>query len=209
MLDLQRLFELYRIPCQGVVHVGAHSGYEYNSYVGMGFRTMLFIEAHPYIFSHLSARLAGTGMDCENYAISDRSGETVLHATNNGASCSILALKKHRDAHPEVVEVGTETVPTITLDELIAARYADKTYNVLVMDIQGAELLALKGAVRLLERIDAIIAEVNFDELYEGAPHIRTLDAFLFAFGFLRVDTVAGHRSWGDALYVRDGFTKV
>ena len=76
--------------------------------------------------------------------------------------------------------------------------------NLLTMDIQGAELMALRGGTETLRHVDAIQLEVNYDELYEGCPSIWDLDAFLESQGFVRYKTdTPFHRTWGDALYVR------
>jgi hypothetical protein len=73
------------------------------------------------------------------------------------------------------------------------------------MDIQGAELLALQGAVETLQSIDAINTEINYEELYEGCALVHQLDDFLAHQGFTRVATVTPyHPSWGDAFYVRN-----
>jgi FkbM family methyltransferase len=210
VLDIKRIFSLFRLPVEGVAHVGAHLAPEIDLYEEMGFSPILFVEANPGTFAEMSKRLEGRRAHKECIAISDRVGQTVFHQTNNGQSSSVLALKKHRQAHPGVVETGAITVDTITLDRLLEERYAGQRFSFLNMDIQGAELLALKGATRFLDTVAAINCEVNFDELYEGAPHIGVLDAFLSAFNFTRVETIAlYHRSWGDAFYVKDQFTKV
>jgi hypothetical protein len=100
-------------------------------------------------------------------------------------------------------------VETTTLDSLIERKYPRHNFAFLNIDIQGAELLAFKGATRFQERVSAINCEVNFDELYVGAPHVSVLDAYLSAFSFTRVETFSATKSWGDAVYVKNQFTKV
>ena len=47
------------------------------------------------------------------------------------------------------------------------------------MDIQGAELMALRGATRCLENAKALQIEVNYQQLYEGCVLISEMDEFL------------------------------
>ena len=78
------------------------------------------------------------------------------------------------------------------------------------MDIQGGELLALKGAERLLSSssVDLIYTEVEFVQLYEGQPEIYDLTKYLANFGFVLYglyDLHAGKNgrlSWGDAIFL-------
>ena len=209
-MDYPAIFERYAIPAVGVLHVGAYVGWEKQTYKAMGFQNVLFVEAQPGTFNRLlKVNLEGTGMHCENIAIGPHEGVTRFHIANNGQSSSILTLKKHLILHPEITEVGALDVRMTTIDTLLSwPKYAGMRFNFLNIDIQGAELLAFTGAVRSLAHIDIINSEINFDELYEGGAHVRQLDAYLSAFGFVRADTVVS-KGWGDAIYVRDHLTKV
>lgn len=76
-------------------------------------------------------------------------------------------------------------------------------YDFINLDIQGAELLALKGATSILPFVKAIYTEVNEKELYEGCALIEELDAYLKQNGFTRILTNMTKHGWGDALYIR------
>lgn len=209
MIDYREVLGRYRIEPKGVVHVGGHVGAENQTYVDIGFVNRLFVEAQPDTFETLSAALAGTGSYCENIAVSDRNGKTTFHQAINGQSSSILPMKKHLEVYPNIVETASYEVDTVRLDDLLARDpYAALPFNFLNIDIQGAEMLALSGAVQTLRKMDLLNLEINFDELYDGAPHVRDLDSFLAAFGFVRADTFLWHASWGDAIYVRMSLAK-
>ncbi len=209
MIDLERVFRTFSVPRDGVVHIGAFVGDEIGVYEALGFSPVLFIEADPRSHAILQQNLAGRRVFTECVAITDTEGQCTLNVTDNGQSSSVLALKKHRDLHPGVHQVGQITVATTTIDRLLGRKYADHRFSFLNIDIQGAELLAFRGGPQLLARVSIINCEVNFDELYEGAPHVSVLDAHLSAFNFTRVETLSATRSWGDAIYVKDRFTKV
>ena len=51
------------------------------------------------------------------------------------------------------------------------------------MDIQGCELLALKGAKTALARVDALYMEVNEKELYKGCGLMSEIDEALREYG--------------------------
>jgi hypothetical protein len=110
-----------------------------------------------------------------------------------------LKPKVHLEEHPEVTFPETKTVEVHTLDD-----YYDPQYNFLNIDVQGYELEVLKGASKTLANIDAMILEVNRDEVYEGCPMIEDIDNFLKGFGFNRIAEVWQSKSWGDALYARN-----
>ena len=105
-------------------------------------------------------------------------------------SSSILPLKRHLEVYPEIVETGVIEVPARTLDGLLTELgRGPADFNLLVLDVQGAELLVLRGATAALEGCDAVVAEVSFEELYEGCALAADLDAFLGERGFERIAT--------------------
>ena len=87
----------------------------------------------------------------------------------------------------DVSVVEQRRVPLRKLDSLLQeydAGQGSSPFNVLYMNIQGAELDALKGATRTLERLDLIYLENNYVERYQGVPTVDELDAYLGEFGF-------------------------
>ncbi len=79
------------------------------------------------------------------YAITEDS--VSLRLNSYDFSSSILPLKQHRDIYPHMLEVGEVTVTAKTLDGLLKEQSLIHTeFNILVLDIQGAELLALHGS---------------------------------------------------------------
>ncbi|HEY9619623.1 MAG TPA: FkbM family methyltransferase [Crinalium sp.] len=206
MLDLKVLCQKYGIAPRNVIHVGAHEGQEIHQYQQMDVPGVLFVEANPALFERLETNLAGIdNMLAIQCAVSDRNGTVTLHVTSEDQSSSILPLKHHQDLYPGIQETHQVEVPSTTLDDLLDDLQLDTAdFNLLYLDIQGAELLALQGAAHLLHHIDAINTEINYEELYEGCALIHQIDEFLEAYGFERVETTTPyHPSWGDAFYVK------
>jgi hypothetical protein len=71
-----------------------------------------------------------------------------------------------------------------------------------IFDIQGAELLALKGATESLKHAQVLYLEVNEEYLYKNCGLIGEIDEFVAKFGFRRVMTNMTGQKWGDAIYV-------
>lgn len=194
----------------GVIHVGAHDGGEIEFYLNLGFKKSIWVEANPSVYNRLLQNVANYSefMDskCFNFAASDNDGDAVFNITNNdSASSSILKLKTHSMYYPHVTVSDSITVKTTTLDNLFLRTGIDvRDYTVLNMDIQGAELLALRGADKLvLQCINLIYLEVNFEELYEGCALVGDIDEFLSNHGFKRTVTEPTNFGWGDAIYER------
>ena len=76
-------------------------------------------------------------------------------------------------------------------------------YDFLNIDIQGAELLALKGFGDLLNNIKYIYTEINTNTLYKDCALVSEIDEYLFKYGFKRVETLMTEFEWGDALYIK------
>ncbi len=206
MLDLAALFARYQLEARGVVHVGAHEGQELPVYRGMGFRFVLLVEANPAVFARLQASFAADpGVELAQCALGEIDGLADLRLTTFDQSSSLLPLKLHREVYPDIAECGVLSVPARRLDSLLAERPGGAAdFNLLVVDVQGAELLVLRGAEGSLAGFDAVLSEINFAELYEGCALAPDLDAFLAERGFRRVATACfDHSTWGDALYLR------
>ncbi len=76
-------------------------------------------------------------------------------------------------------------VPAVCLDDFCSQENIDHI-DLLKMDIQGGELMALHGAASLLKNraISLIYAEVNFAALYEGQAEFDELLRFLAGYGY-------------------------
>ena len=113
-------------------------------------------------------------------------------------------MKKHKEIYPHIFEKKKNSIQAKRVDEIFNKDMKIQKYNFINIDIQGAELQALKGCTKILNHIDAIYTEINFDELYENCTLVEDLDSFLDNFGFVRVMTnTPQHKTWGDALYIR------
>jgi len=190
-------------PMRGIIHIGAHRAEERSLYLSVGIRQIIWIEADPrlaaWLEKHCDEPVFCTAIYNENH------GQRDFHLANNdGMSSSLLWPKEHIWKHPGVGFGESIQVSTITLDTLIKEQGIDiGDYNTIVMDIQGAELLALHGMTRTLPHMDVVYTEVNFISMYEGCGLVDEVDEFLSDYGFRRILTHSTGLGWGDALYCR------
>ncbi len=219
MLNIPQLFNTHGITPKGVIHIGAHEGQELKTYVAMGFKTILMIEADPDTFNALQQTVMRSGIDPSqvrghtvNVAIADHDGHATFYRTNNSQSNSLLRLKDHKQVYPQIYETEHVRVPCRRLDTLLRELNIDPAnFNYLHMDIQGGEMRALLGATNALNYIEAITAEVNLKELYEGCTLLPEFEEWLDGGGrrYQRQDQVVGGDGWGDAFYVRRPFVQM
>ncbi len=212
LMSLASIIENFDLRITGVVHVGAHTGEEALDYHDAGITNVWWIEGNPDIIDTLRRNVMPYGHHVVCALVADVADEErTFHVTNfQSLSSSLLDFGTHTKVSPDVHFVEHKTLTTSTLDGIVEDQgIAD--CNFLNMDLQGAEMLALRGASRLLQSIDYVFTEINVDELYLGCVRLPHLDAFLGDLGFKRVATsMAGAQrpgpgwvGWGDGLYCR------
>jgi hypothetical protein len=92
---------------------------------------------------------------------------------------------------------------SVTVDTFFERNRLDaQKYDFWNFDIQGAELMALKGATKSIQHAKVLYLEVNERELYKGCALMPEIDDFLAKYKFKRVLTSMTQYGWGDALYI-------
>ena len=203
LISAEWLIRFWGVQPKGVVHVGAHLAEESPSYIKHNFGPCVWVEANPRLIPFLEEKLKKTDDFVIESAIWEESGRKLdLNIANNSLSTSLFEFGLHSEKYPSVKTSEIISVTTKRLDEVLPKNFL---FNFVNLDIQGAELSALKSLGSRINEVDYIFTEVNKRELYKSAPTVKQLDDFLFKEGFKRVVTcwvpLAG---WGDAFYVRD-----
>jgi len=202
--DFFLILKHHNIHVKGIIHVGAHSCQELPTYKLLGLKDedIVWIEAIPWKVQE--AKLKGIE-NIYNVVITDKDDEDIVfNITNNEESSSILELGTHSKAYPNIVYVNKINQKTITLDTFFERNNLDnQKYNFWNLDIQGAELIALKGATKHLPFVDILYLEVNEEELYVNCALVHEIDSFLFDYGFKRIYTIITDKKWGDAIYLK------
>jgi FkbM family methyltransferase len=197
----------------------------------------LGIGSHPYInllevcgvdvigFDPLQERLreraeqeAGPGLTLLPYAVGD-GGTHTLYINNEDATSSLFPLNSSSNAlfnHLNgLFTVRTEQVVTKRLDDVLPCGPID----FLKLEVQGGELMVLKGAAQTLLRTAVIHCEVSFSPMYVDQALFADVQQHLSSRGFVLIDlflpgryhyltpsgrTVQDRLIWGDAVFFRE-----
>ncbi len=205
LIPISLLERIWLIHPSGLLHVGAHLGEESGDYEKYGWGEkfgIYWIEGQKDLVEKLQKRFSGSKNKVYEGVVWDVSGETLnFKISNNSQSSSVFDFGSHSEDYPDVVFESERSVTTVTISDLLPA---DAQFDFINLDIQGAELNALKGLGARLQSVNWIYSEVNSKEVYKGCATINMLDEFLTENGFIRVATVwVKDAGWGDALYIR------
>ena len=205
LIPFSEITKKYNMKIHGILHIGAHKCEElktYNNY-GIGNNKIIWVEANPILVEY-NLNIDKTRI-MKNFICCDTDdGKTKLNIANNGQSSSILELGTHSKSYPSIIyndhiEVNNRRIDTMYKYDKIPNNFA----NFLNIDIQGAELLALKGMGSLISYFDYIYLEVNKAHVYKKCALVNEIDDYLSTYNYVRVETKWTSANWGDALYIR------
>lgn len=204
LLDFEGLIRKYDMHISGVLHVGAHFGEEYLSYIDNGISRVVFVEPLKENFQVLEDRFGAIDdvVLINKGAGSEKKELNMYRASNNLVSSSVLKPKRHLTQHPDVLFDDGQT--EIEIDRIDNMLNDIVPYNFMNVDVQGYELEVFKGSGEFLDRIDFIMTEVNRDEVYEDCAQVEEIDEYLSKYRFKRVETSWDGDCWGDAFYIKE-----
>lgn len=211
IFSYQYLLNKYNISPKGIIHIGAHYAEESTIYARSGTEKVLWIEGNPNLLSVIQENISiYPNNKVYNVLLSDTDNdEIIFNITNASMSSSILELGSHKELYPDIKVEKELVLNSCRIDSFIKKnKIVIDEYDFVNIDIQGAELLALKGFGDLLDKINYIYTEVNIDNVYEGCPLLDEIDEFLVMKGFHRVELSLKYKSWGDAFYIRKNTSK-
>lgn len=207
LIEYELLKDKYLFSPTNVLHIGAHTGEERETYIKLGCQKLTWVEANPELAKSLTSKTAQleSKLICEEVhcaAIADHDGIPLkLQITNNLASSSLKPLKSHSEKYPEIRVVDEIFVETVRADTLLAN--TETRFDFVNIDIQGCELEALKGFGDRIHDISWLYLEINREELYSGSSLVWEVDRYLLKNDFTRVETYWTAGNWGDAFYIR------
>ena len=204
--DVQNLLSTNNISINGCFHVGAHNCEELETYNILGVKNedIVWVDA---LSSKVNESILRGVPNVYHAVISDRDDEDIeFNVSNNFASSSIFEVGTHLEQHPHIYYIDKIQEKSITIDTFFERNNLNASkYDFWNFDIQGAELLALKGATKSIKYAKVIYLEVNSEELYKNGALINEIDDFLVQFKFKRVITNMLKHGWGDAIYILEG----
>jgi len=204
---LTEIIKKYQINITGVSHFGAHICKEIDFYNSLNLDSINLFEPQKEVYKKLNENVEQyKNVKTYNYALGNSNFKTKIYSstTYSGVSASVLKPLEHTKYFPKVIfDLDNEIVNVVRYDELEI-----KNVNFFVIDVQGYELEALKGAEKSLSLVDVIHIEISRKELYESNAKIKDLDIFLKRNNFIRIKTEwwSVNAISGDAIYVKDKF---
>ena len=206
LIKLYELIKNYNIKINGILHIGAHLCEELDDYLSCGINNnnIIWIEANPNLVKIIKNK--NKNIKIYNYLVSDvNNNEVIFNISNNGQSSSMFEFGTHKIHHPQIRYINKIKLKTLRLDTIYADNDISNNFaNFLNIDIQGAELLALKGMGDLLDNFDYLYLEVNKEEVYKDCPLVDDIDEYLKKWNFKRVQTSWKWANWGDAFYIKN-----
>jgi FkbM family methyltransferase len=132
------------------------------------------------------------------YPINPNKTKTTWEDGNQGASSLFKASGKY--PIEEYVQDEVE-VPIVKLSTIMK-EYSLSHIDILWMDIQGAELLALRGLENQLDNVYFIHTEVEFMEIYESQPLFTEIKNYLLGYNFFFYGFTNKSEFSGDAVFI-------
>lgn len=175
----ERVFALllrHGITIQQAVDIGANTGQWAQLFLAhYPHASLLSVEANP----NNLPELRQVNPHCLQACLAARGGETrtfylpnpAVESVNTGASL-------YRELQPGYDEPVPLTLETSTLDQL------GTTFDLIKLDVQGAELDVLQGGIQAVRSARIIMLEVSLSQYNEGAPLSAEVIAYLHEQGF-------------------------
>lgn len=186
-----------------IIIVGAWQGEEVRRFLQFPNAQIFCFEPNPRTFSILKEIYKKeTRVHCYPFACASSNGEAIFFETNWEGNGSLLPVAK--DSHLKQTEEFS--VQTIRLDSM--EEFKDRDIDLLWVDVQGFELEVLKGADKILSRIQSCFLEITVNKsIYIGGTILSEIDEHLLRKGISRVAQGMNKiQQDGNALFVRTPF---
>ena len=188
---------------KGILDIGAFEG----AFAGMARHffaqsPILMLEAQPgkeVRLKAIAAQLPDVDYRIVLLGAEDRA-DVAFHQVNAAIDSSGSSLYDEQTGYPR----ETILLPMRRLDDVVAELPA-REFDLLKIDVQGAEIDVLRGGLRTLAGIEAIIVELSLLEYNKGAPLIGEVMRWLGEQGFALFDVFPLARVPAGALLQVDG----
>tara|TARA_B100000700_G_scaffold78156_1_gene87719 strand:- start:1025 stop:1576 length:552 start_codon:yes stop_codon:yes gene_type:complete len=183
----------------------------------MDAKTVIWVEPNPDVFKEMKHFLTSVGAAIDShafeYAVSDVDHDNVdfhlyygpdagFMRGNKGCSSLLKAKGRFESWHQETIKVETITIDTLLTEN----DFKPSDFQLLNLDVQGAELLALKGASEVLNHVKYVATEATWKNPdYVDNVMYDELKSFLESKGFIETEIVNHGPDWGDVLFVKEG----
>ncbi len=214
--DVQKTFlKAMGIDNPTIFDVGANIGQTANEYrLRFPHSTIYCFEPFPNSIETLKEKFGeDSGIKVIPKAISDKPGIQKFYLTGLSTTHSLFPrLTRGRRYYPSSTGPRSETNVSVTSIDEFTAEKGIENIDILKFDVQGSEMLALKGASQLLEKraVSLIYTDINFIFHYDGGVLFHELWKFLADFQYSLFDiyhlkrATNGQIRYGDAIFVSE-----
>lgn len=147
---------------------------------------IIAFEPLPASFSELMRRTqAHHNIKCQQCALSDEEGLKDFHigGPRYADASSLLPVGKAQlELWPGSGSDQCLKVQTHCLDSLLEVNRSDRIF--VKMDVQGGELMVIKGGIKVFAAADVVVVEASMRSLYAGSPTFHELYEKLISLGF-------------------------
>jgi len=205
MLDIERLAQMSNVPIRTFFDVGANVGQTSQLALTWFQQAQVFaFEPDPAVFAKLVNSVGGhCRFTSYNLALSNINGRVPFFEYGSSTLGSLIP-----DAQYAVrtrISPTQITVDCTTLDEFCTL-HAVQQVDVLKIDVEGCDLLVLRGAERLLSagRVRLIYVEFNDMSPRPGCTGgaLTPISDFLTPFGFRFIATYPDYMEYGEDMHV-------
>jgi FkbM family methyltransferase len=171
----------------GILHIGAHYGQESKFYFDLK-KPVIWVEALPQVYAKLIKNIQKYENQIAICAmLGDAKKENQeINLSNNDFSASSLFKIHPESGFLNVRYSNTIKLPMDTLDNILKD-FNLASYDLWVLDVQGAELLVLNGAKESLKFCKYLIVEASTRNVYIGGAQYAELKIHLEKFGFFPI----------------------
>jgi FkbM family methyltransferase len=187
------------------VDIGAFHGYFFETVKKeVTLKSAVLIEPQPALADELRKKYAAVkSVNVFETVLSDKNEDVSFYRQSESATSSMLRMDEtilggHLDT--SIAEVSTHKATL--LDDLL--KDDNRNIDLLKIDVQGAELLVLRGASNTLKRTSYIWVEVSFKPLYENSATFSDIYAFMNAHQFQLISMLEGYRNKNGELLQAD-----
>ena len=156
-----------------------------------------------------------TNLNAFELGLSDKKGEATFYVSSGtppnkktpidnstdfgNKSSSLYKPGKTKEVHPWLEFNESITIQTETLDNF-CKNHEIHDIDFIHMDVQGAELMVLRGAKEMISNINSVWLEVEKVELYENQALKKDIEDFFIEKDFIcllnKVNHIAGDQLW-------------
>jgi len=216
-VQIEKIIEGFNVThkIKNILHLGAHLGSEVDFYAKLDPENIYWYEANPELLDNLVANLrkhSNLNQAVFPYAVSSKTEllNFNLIYSNDGINTGCSSLKEleyHTIEYPHIQKVNTVQVQAVNIDEHLTTNNLITDFELISMDIQGAEWDVLSTTKLLFSEnvpFQMFILEAAEVEMYKGMKLEPELSAFMESKGFRKYFFQRMDHNWGDMLYVKN-----